>query len=447
MDFKQTISEGLPSLQKKYSFESPKYNNVPAQDWMNTEMNAVEQFGWDTFRPTSMKGYLTDVDESYLGYTDESKNDIGWHTKDPSLSDVYKRGWPDPWSTPGANVPSTKGLTPPTPLNADLWKDAGGRVLTTPSSFSKEFDAAMERANRRQISPMADSQIISSHRNPDGSSVVAYVSGDIITYDANGNYTGRTNPTLTEGLGSISKQNTTTGSSSDNSGGGIMDGLVNSFKGDQSRAGSAVDAMLQFGFPPFMIMRNLQALFEPEKYGKGTAVGHLQGKGGILSSLGLGGSKNDTEESGKKAQAKGTTYVDAKGVLHTTRPGENIPGISPADRGRGFVSTEDMMGNYPAGVTDVTDVPGNVPGAGYSWGYLDGVGEEIPTPSAMDTFNPGNNFGYTGPAPVSEGGNSQNYNTGGGDNYGMTGEAGSGFGGFAEGTDAEDAASADAGYW
>ena len=275
MDFKQTISGGLPSLQKTYSFESPKYNNVPAQDWMNTEMNAVEQFGWDTFRPTSMKGYLTDVDESYLGYTDESKNDIGWHTKDPSLSDVYKRGWPDPWSTPGANVPSTKGLTPPTPLNADLWKDAGGRVLTTPSSFSKEFDAMRNQAN---------------------------------------------------------------GDSSDNSGGGLG-GLTDMFKGDQSRAGSAVDMMLQAGFPPFMIMRNIKAFFEPE-YDKGTLVGKARdffGKG---------------EE---KTTTPGNMNVDHRGVL-----------------------TSD-----PVGLAGVGNVPGQ---GGYRYGNVDNVGWEDPN-------NEGYNFG------------------------------------------------------
>ena len=345
MDFKQTISGGLPSLQKTYSFESPKYNNVPAQDWMNTEMNAVEQFGWDTFRPTSMKGYLTDVDESYLGYTDESKNNIGWHTKDPSLSDVYKRGW----ATPGANVPSTKGLTPPTPLNADLWKDAGGRVLTTPSSFSKEFDAMRNQAN---------------------------------------------------------------GDSSDNSGGGLGS-LTDMFKGDQSRAGSAVDMMLQAGFPPFMIMRNIKAFFEPE-YDKGTAVG--MGR----DFLGRGEEETTTP---------GNMNVDYRGVL----------------------------ANDPVGLAGVGNVPGQ---GGYRYGNVDNVGWEDPN-------NEGYNFGgreyvddYQGSgqavydpnydysqAASSEGGNSANYNTGGGDNYGMTGEAGSGFGGFAEGTDAEDAASADAGYW
>jgi hypothetical protein len=111
--------QALPA-QKTYSFESPKLypswqkdNNVLAPDWMNTEMNAVEQFGWDTFRPTSMEGYLTGGDESYLGYTDESKNNIGWHTKDPSLADTYqqlsiKRGWSDPRTTPGMGITQTQ---------------------------------------------------------------------------------------------------------------------------------------------------------------------------------------------------------------------------------------------------------------------------------------------------------------------------------------------------
>jgi len=111
------------------------------------------------------------------------------------------------------------------------------------------------------------------------------------------------------------------------------------------------------------------------------------------------------------------------------------------------------MENYPTGVTELTDVAGNVPGAGYSWGIKSGEGWERPTPSAMDTFNPEDNFGYGGPASVSEGGNSQNYNTGGGDNYGYGGdssgygESGSGFGGHDDGTDASDAAAADQGYW
>ena len=303
--------------------------------------------------------------------------------------------------------------------NADLWKAAGGRPLANPSSFSKEFDAAMERANRREISPMADiynpnmnSLEISSHKNPDGSSVVAYANGETVTYDANGNYTGRTAGNDTRGLGSMPKQNTATGNSSDNSGNGLG-GLTDMFKGDQSRAGSAVDMMLQAGFPPFMIMRNIKAFFEPE-YDKGTAVG--MGR----DFLGRGEEETTTP---------GNMNVDYRGVL----------------------------ANDPVGLAGVGNVPGQ---GGYRYGNVDNVGWEDPN-------NEGYNFGgreyvddYQGSgqavydpnydysqAASSEGGNSANYNTGGGDNYGMTGEAGSGFGGFAEGTDAEDAASADAGYW
>jgi hypothetical protein len=320
--------------------------------------------------------------------------------------------------------------------NADLWKAAGGRPLANPSSFSKEFDAAMERANRREISPMADiynpnmnSQIISSHRNPDGSSVVAYVNGETVTYDANGNYTGRTAGNDVRGLDSIYKQNTATGNSSDNSGNGLGS-FLNNLGGDQTKAGSGLHRALQF-YPPFWAMSNLKAFFEPE-YDKGTLVGAGR------DFLGRGEEKTTTRETPKE----GTKYIDSQGVLRTSLPGENTLRIPSA--GKRFVSEADMMENYPTGVTELTDVAGNVPGAGYSWGIKSGEGWERPTPSAMDTFNPEDNFGYGGPG---EFGNSQNYNTGGGDNYGMTGEAGSGFGGFAEGTDAEDAASADAGYW
>jgi len=326
--------------------------------------------------------------------------------------------------------------------NADLWKAAGGRPLANPSSFSKEFDAAMERANRREISPMADiynpnmnSLEISSHKNPDGSSVVAYANGETVTYDANGNYTGRTAGNDTRGLGSMPKQNTATGNSSDNSGNGLG-GLTDMFKGDQSRAGSAVDMMLQAGFPPFMIMRNIKAFFEPE-YDKGTLVGKAR------DFFGKGEEKTTTGETPKA----GTKYIDGQGVLRTSLPGENTLGIPSA--GKRFVSEADMMENYPTGVTELTDVAGNVPGAGYSWGIKSGEGWERPTPSAMDTFNPEDNFGYGGPAPVSEGGNSANFGWSGGTHGdGSSGpDSSGGFGGFDDGTDESDAAAADQGYW
>jgi hypothetical protein len=85
---------------------------------------------------------------------------------------------------------------------------------------------------------------------------------------------------------------------------------------------------------------------------------------------------------------------------------------------------------------------------GYNFGgreYVDdyqGSGEAVYDP----------NYDYS-QAASSEGGNSANYNTGGGDNYGYGGdssgygESGSGFGGHDDGTDASDAAAADQGYW
>ena len=48
------------------------------------------------------------------------------------------------------------------------------------------------------------------------------------------------------------------------------------FGSDQSQPGSALDAFVQAIFPPFAIMRNAQAMFDP-KYAPGTIFGLGQG--------------------------------------------------------------------------------------------------------------------------------------------------------------------------
>jgi hypothetical protein len=146
----------------------------------------------------------------------------------------------------------------------------------------------------------------------------------------------------------------------------------------------------------------------------------------------------------------GAVYDNYNSDEDKTTTDSTTPGNMNVDY-RGVLTSD------PVGLAGVGNVPGQ---GGYRYGNVGNVGWEDPN-------NEGYNFGgreyvddYQGSgeavydpnydysqAASSEGGNSANYNTGGGDNYGMTGEAGSGFGGFAEGTDAEDAASADAGYW
>ena len=79
--------------------------------------------------------------------------------------------------------------------------------------------------------------------------------------------------------------------------------------------------------------------------------------------------------------------------------------------------------------------------------YGDGSGL-VNTPAAMETFNPEDNFGYGG-SQVDSSGNSANFGWSGGTHGdGSSGpDSSGGFGGFEDGTDDSDAASADQGYW
>jgi len=79
--------------------------------------------------------------------------------------------------------------------------------------------------------------------------------------------------------------------------------------------------------------------------------------------------------------------------------------------------------------------------------YSDGSGL-VNTPAAMETFNPEDNFGYGG-SQVDSSGNSANFGWSGGTHGdGSSGpDSSGGFGGFEDGTDDSDAASADQGYW
>lgn len=60
------------------------------------------------------------------------------------------------------------------------------------------------------------------------------------------------------------------------------------FSADQSQAGSGLDMLLQTVFPPYMVMRNAQAMFDPQ-YAPGTYFGlgqdAYQGGKGLLNDM------------------------------------------------------------------------------------------------------------------------------------------------------------------
>jgi len=74
--------------------------------------------------------------------------------------------------------------------------------------------------------------------------------------------------------------------------GGLVPDVQEMVTMDQSKAGSALDFFLQANpitGVPFTVMRNLKAMEDPEKYGKGTMYGTLMGTGkntGLLNTLG-----------------------------------------------------------------------------------------------------------------------------------------------------------------
>jgi hypothetical protein len=133
------------------------------------------------------------------------------------------------------------------------------------------------------------------------------------------------------------------------------------------------------------------------------------------------------EQVDKAKQAKGiTTLAQEKDIFGSPNIG---------NPGRGFTQP-----------TDLTQQNLGIQGVAQSIGQTPDVNPyEFST--VTETFTPDNNYGYGG-SQVDGNGNSNNYNGGGGDNYGYGDGDGQGPGGGpSEGTDAHDAASANAGEW
>ena len=161
------------------------------------------------------------------------------------------------------------------------------------------------------------------------------------------------------------------------------------------------------------------------------AWGDKYGKDGYWGDFSFWGDDKD-KDGEKKDDGLGSNPLD-------------IPGLDPANSpaGRGLT-----------GIADLQSAAGPQGGKGY--GVVDGVGVTDPDgdmygygtqTTTNTTFSPDNNYGYGG-SQVDDNGNSNNYNGGGGDNYGYGDGDGQGPGGGpSEGTDAHDAASADAGEW
>jgi hypothetical protein len=125
----------------------------------------------------------------------------------------------------------------------------------------------------------------------------------------------------------------------------------------------------------------------------------------------------------------------AKGIGTLSAEKDNFGNSNPLgipSAGRGFTSVEGIQNLGTA-----------------STGYEDNLGTNLLNEtSAIDTFNPDNNFGYGG-SQVDSSGNSANFGWSGGTHGdGSSGpDSSGGFGGFEDGTDASDEASADQGYW